>query len=46
VLGAWEYEHGVALEFIQPGKPIQNAAIESTTAGCAMSSSTRTGGAL
>jgi putative transposase len=26
---AWAYEHGVALEFIQPGKPIQNAAVES-----------------
>lgn len=28
-LDAWAYEHGVTLEFIQPGKPIQNAAIES-----------------
>jgi putative transposase len=28
-LDAWAYEHGVALEFIQPGKPIQNAVIES-----------------
>jgi putative transposase len=28
-LDAWAYEHGVALEFIQPGKPIQNAAVES-----------------
>ena len=26
---AWAYEHGVALEFIEPGKPIQNAAVES-----------------
>lgn len=28
-LDAWAYEHGVALEFIQPGKPIQNAVMES-----------------
>ena len=28
-LDAWAYAHGVVLEFIQPGKPIQNAAIES-----------------
>jgi len=28
-LDAWAYEHGVMLEFIQPGKPIQNATIES-----------------
>lgn len=28
-LDAWAYEHGVTLEFIQPGKPIQNAMIES-----------------
>jgi putative transposase len=28
-LDAWAYEHGVTLEFIQPGKPIQNAAVES-----------------
>lgn len=28
-LDAWAYEHGVVLEFIQPGKPIQNAAVES-----------------
>jgi putative transposase len=28
-LDAWAYEHGVALEFIQPGKPIQNAVVES-----------------
>jgi putative transposase len=28
-LDAWAYEHKVALEFIQPGKPIQNAVMES-----------------
>lgn len=28
-LDAWAYEHGVELAFIEPGKPIQNAFIES-----------------
>jgi len=28
-LDAWVYGHGVTLSFIQPGKPIQNAVIES-----------------
>lgn len=28
-LDAWAYERGVALDFIQPGKPIQNAFMES-----------------
>lgn len=28
-LDAWAYEHGVVLDFIQPGKPVQNAVIES-----------------
>jgi len=28
-LDAWAYEHGVTLEFIQPGKPTQNPVIES-----------------
>ena len=28
-LDQWAYEHGVALQFIQPGKPIQNAFAES-----------------
>jgi len=28
-LDAWAYERGVELEFIQPGKPIQNAVVES-----------------
>jgi putative transposase len=28
-LDAWAYEHGVALDFIQPGKPVQNAIVES-----------------
>ena len=27
-LDAWAYQHRVSLEFIQPGKPIQNAVIE------------------
>lgn len=26
---AWAYEHGIAIEFIQPGKPVQNAHCES-----------------
>lgn len=29
VLDAWAYEHGVVLDFIQPGKPVQNAVMES-----------------
>jgi putative transposase len=29
VLDAWAYEHGVRLSFIRPGKPIENAYIES-----------------
>ena len=28
-LDAWAYEHGVTLDFIDPGKPIQNATMES-----------------
>lgn len=28
-LDTWAYEHGVALDFIQPGKPIQNPFVES-----------------
>lgn len=28
-LDAWAYQHGVSLHFIQPGKPVQNAFIES-----------------
>ena len=28
-LDAWAYEHSVYLDFIQPGKPVQNAVIES-----------------
>jgi len=28
-LAAWSEEHGVRLEFIQPGKPVQNAYVES-----------------
>ena len=29
VVDRWAYEHGVRLQFIQPGKPIQNAYVES-----------------
>ena len=29
VLDAWAYAHGVRLHFIEPGKPVQNAYIES-----------------
>ena len=29
VLDAWAYTHGVRLHFIEPGKPVQNAYIES-----------------
>lgn len=29
VLDAWAYEHGIKLDFIRPGKPVENAVIES-----------------
>jgi putative transposase len=32
VLDQWAYDHGVRLQFIEPGKPIQNAYIESFNA--------------
>jgi putative transposase len=32
MLDQWAYEHGVRLQFIEPGKPIQNAHIESFNA--------------
>jgi putative transposase len=32
ILDQWAYEHGVKLQFIAPGKPIQNAYIESFNA--------------
>ncbi len=28
-LDSWAYEHGIVLDFIQPGKPVQNPFIES-----------------
>lgn len=39
----WAYEHGETLQFIRPGKPIEDAYCESLTASCAMNASTRTG---
>jgi putative transposase len=32
MLDQWAYEHGVRLQFIEPGKPVQNAHIESFNA--------------
>jgi putative transposase len=32
LLDQWAYEHGIRLQFIEPGKPIQNAHIESFNA--------------
>jgi putative transposase len=29
VFDAWAYEHGITIEFIQPGKPTQNPSVES-----------------
>jgi len=29
-LAAWSEERGVRLEFIQPGKPVQNAYVDTT----------------
>ena len=28
-LDAWAYEHGVKLQFVEPGKPVQNAYVKS-----------------
>jgi len=33
----WAYEHGVTLQFIRPGKPIENAYCESFNGNCARS---------
>ena len=30
-LDVWAYAHGVKLNFIRPGKPVENAVIESST---------------
>jgi putative transposase len=35
-LDAWAYAHGVTLRFIRPGKPIENAYVEASTARFAM----------
>jgi putative transposase len=35
-MDAWAYAHDVRLNFIRPGKPIENAFIESFMASCAM----------
>ena len=40
---AWGYANGIELHFIEPGKPNQNAYVESFNA-CATSASTSTGG--
>jgi putative transposase len=32
VVDAWAYERGIKLDFIQPGKPVQNAFVESFNA--------------
>jgi putative transposase len=34
-MDAWTYRHGVKLDFIRPGKPMENGYIESFTEGCA-----------
>lgn len=34
VLDTWAYQHGVQLHFIEPGKPVQNAFIESFNGKC------------
>ena len=36
-LNAWAYDHGGTLHFIDPGKPVQNAYIESFNADCGTS---------
>jgi putative transposase len=33
-LHAWAYQHGIQLHFIDPGKPVQNAFIESFNGSC------------
>jgi len=42
VLDQWAYDHGVRLQFIEPGKPIQNALIESFNARLREDASTNT----
>ena len=36
-MDAWAYRHGVHLDFIRPGRPVENGYIESSTVGCGMS---------
>jgi hypothetical protein len=42
-LDRWAYESGVTLDFSRPGKPTDNAFVESFNADCATSASTPTG---
>ena len=42
VLDQWAYEHGVKLQFIAPGKSIQNNYVEVSMRGCEKSASTST----
>jgi putative transposase len=35
-MDAWSYQHGVQLDLIRPGKPVENSYIESFNGRCAM----------
>lgn len=41
-MAVWAYERGVQLQLIEPGKPNQNAYVESFKAACATNASTST----